>query len=150
MTVIGLIMIGATAKSLLNQINNYSFVFYSSTLHKIFSITNQLSNELQSINLDIVNAIELSYLTIAHLDLFKTTGFREILENTLELCEDNDFPLQKVGRGRGNKDSIFDENEYLVKFNKIVDRFIDDISDRFDKTNYMAPCELYKLFTNKN
>ena len=81
--------------------------------------------------------------------MFKTTGFREILENTLKLCEDNDFPLRKVGRGRGNKDSIFDENEYLVKFNKIVDRFIDDISDRFDKTNYMAACELYKLFNNK-
>jgi hypothetical protein len=59
--------------------------------------------------------------------LFKTTGFREILKNALKICEDNYFSRQKVGRSRGNKDGNFNDSKYLMKYNKICERFINYI-----------------------
>lgn len=107
-----------------------------------------MSNELQSDSLDIVNAIELSKLRISHLEFLKETGFDDIFKEVKSLCELNDFPLEKSRSGR-NKSSHFDENEYLQKFNLITEKFISEIEQRFESSNYEPACELYKIFTNK-
>ena len=46
--------VGATASGILNQMNNFKFVFYCNLLHEIFQITNVLNLELQSEKMDVI------------------------------------------------------------------------------------------------
>ena len=97
-----------------------------------------------------MNAIELTKKPVAHLQLFKEKDFKKLFIQSKSLCEEHDFSLNKLTKGRNSKNQTFDEADYLNKFNIIIDKFIEEIQERFQSANYEPVIELFKLITNNN
>ena len=67
------------------------------TLQTIFGFTDFLSNDLQQRDQDIVNAVELIYLTKTELDLVRNdNGWKTFLEEVTSFCVKNRVKVPKM------------------------------------------------------
>ena len=119
-------------------------------LRNLFEITNQLSQELQKDSLDVVTAYHLSKNTIDHLYLMRENDFESIYSNAFAICEKNEFVFDKNMHKRTYKpiDPVEKKQNYLRKFKLVIDYFITEINERFNKHNYEPLIELYNSFMN--
>lgn len=142
---------GATASGILNQMNNFKFVFYANLLHQIFETTNILNLELQSEQMDVVSAFKLSEITVAHLDKLRENDFESIFKDSMDICEKDEFLINTNASRRStaidSKHPNF-KQQYSDKFKLIIDVFVNEIIARFEPTSYITLIELYECFIN--
>jgi len=83
---------GATARGLLNQIQNFEFIFLMQALYSLFKETNFLSECLQQDTIDIVHAHDLAEATVTKLNkLTSDDEFKLLLEDSFKLANENNI-----------------------------------------------------------
>jgi hypothetical protein len=92
--------------------------------------------------MDVVSALKLSQNTIAHLNKMKENDFDAIYK----ICEKNDFNIQNTKSRRLDISNDLYE-EYKQKYNKIIEVFINELSERFNFKNYEKLVQFYEWFT---
>ena len=120
------------------------FVFMAHLLQTIFGFTDFLSNALQQRDQDIVNAVELIYLTKTELYLLrKDNGWKTFLEEVTSFCVKNrvkvpkmEGPYKTVGRPSRFYKNLTNIHRFHVEmFLCLIDRQLRELGDRFDEVN---------------
>ncbi|KAL6659901.1 hypothetical protein ACP70R_002023 [Stipagrostis hirtigluma subsp. patula] len=132
------------AQTMLAYFESFEFVFMAHLLLAVFGYTNNLSNALQRKDQNIVNAIDLFYLTKAELaDLREDDGWAKFLQQVIAFCVKHEVDVP-------NMDSCYEpivrskryvkKISYLHRFRVeiflcVIDRQLQELNDRFDEVN---------------
>lgn len=138
----------STAKSLIQIITSFQFILVMNFIRKIFSITTEVSNYLQSKSIDFIQAITLVDVTKNRLqDLRSEENCIKIVNSTKSFaCENNleetDFKQRRTKRkkmmpGENMKDEISTSPENIFRIDvyyKVLDSIITSIQVRFEQS----------------
>ncbi|CAF0959948.1 unnamed protein product [Brachionus calyciflorus] len=141
------------ASCIYGLISTFSFIFFLEVLTLLFNITNILSLEIQTIDLDYSNMKSLADSTVEKLENLKENeNFRVILEKSSNLLmkidpESSEIPPLK--KRKRNDSGFINEDNYFIKYCKIIDVFVETITQRFESSNIDPISSIFKLITSK-
>ncbi|KAL6648571.1 hypothetical protein ACP70R_012795 [Stipagrostis hirtigluma subsp. patula] len=134
----------ANAQTILTTFESFEFVFMAHLMQTIFGFTTDLSHALQKRDQDIVNAIDLIFLTKLQLQqLREDVGWEDFLKEVESFCvkhsikiPDMDSFYKPVGRDRRFFIKIKNLHRFHVDmFLGVIDRQIRELNERFDEVN---------------
>ncbi|KAH7688609.1 Ribonuclease H-like protein [Dioscorea alata] len=131
------------AASLIEEMENYQFVFVMYLMRRLLGITNELSLALQQKNQNIVQAMRLIEVVKARLQDLRETGWEAFLEEVSSFCEGNSIVVPNMGdnmqiRGRSRRKGqvITHFHHYRVEiFCKVIDLIAQEMQNRFPETS---------------
>ena len=149
------------AQTMLSSFVSFDFVFMAHFLQTIFGFTDFVNKALQQRDQDIVNVVELIYLTKTELDLVRNdNGWKTFLEKVTSFCVKNrvkvpkmEGPYKTVGRPSRFYKNLTNIHRFHVEmFLCLIDRQLRELGDRFDEAqhcpgtlkNTKAPASLQK------
>ncbi|XP_042396855.1 zinc finger MYM-type protein 1-like [Zingiber officinale] len=127
------------AKSLIQKMENYEFVFMLHLMKMILGMTNELSLVLQQKDQNIVQAISLIESVKDQFQIFREDGWHTIIDKVNTFCELNEIPVSEMkdncmigGRSRRRRQVITNLHYYRVEiFYQVVDSVIQEMNTRF-------------------
>ncbi|XP_042401546.1 zinc finger MYM-type protein 1-like [Zingiber officinale] len=127
------------AKSLIQKMENYEFVFMLHLMKMILGMTNELSLVLQQKDQNIVQAISLIESVKDQFQIFREDGWHTIIDKVNTFCELNEIPVPEMkdncmigGRSRRRRQVITNLHYYRVEiFYQVVDSVIQEMNTRF-------------------
>ena len=143
------------ARGLYHQLNSFSFIISLITFDRILTCTKQLSDQLQSSTLNLSLASELVLGVKTLLTEYRTAAYWEkIYDYALEIAKLHDITVDPpTGRGRKRKRPRRLEDSVIIEtvgscdpsstredfrchfFFPILDKFLTELSNRFDQKN---------------
>ncbi|XP_042466271.1 zinc finger MYM-type protein 1-like [Zingiber officinale] len=129
------------AKSLIQKMENYEFVFMLHLMKMILGMTNELSLVLQQKDQNIVQAISLIESVKDQFQIFREDGWHTIIDKVNTFCELNEIPVPEMkdncmigGRSRRRRQVITNLHYYRVEiFYQVVDSVIQEMNTRFSE-----------------
>ncbi|KAM3235347.1 hypothetical protein P3L10_015383 [Capsicum annuum] len=132
----------ALAKSLVEDIRSYEFIYILHLMLKILVFTNDLNMDLQQKNQDIVNAIKLVDFSKRQFQLMRECKWNSLLEDVSLFCEKNDIVIPEMNDkyGLGNlkrkSSSVTYSHHLRVKvFYGVIDLQLSDLNNRSSEVN---------------
>jgi hypothetical protein len=132
------------AQTMLTIFDSFEFVFMAHLMQNVLGYTADLNHALQKRDQDIVNAVELIYLTKIQLQQMREDdGWDEFLKDVHSFCNkhkvkisDMDNFYRPVGRDRRFYVKIKNMHRFHVDmFLSIIDRQLQELNNRFDEVN---------------
>jgi hypothetical protein len=132
------------AQTMLTIFDSFEFVFMAHLMQNVLGYTADLNHALQKRDQDIVNAVELIYLTKIQLQhMREDDGWDEFLKDVYSFCNkhkvkipDMDNFYRSVGRDRRFYVKIKNMHRFHVDmFLSIIDRQLQELNNRFDEVN---------------
>ena len=129
---------------------------------KLFQNTHPLANILQSKQLDIARAIEFAEKTSSNLVSIKTDmdscdAFNELYFSCEKICISNNIEVPKEEVSKGKRKRLSENNivlklndSYKINYDKIIDIYVQEIQERFQRSNLKPVLELFKLIMIEN
>ncbi|XP_042374444.1 zinc finger MYM-type protein 1-like [Zingiber officinale] len=129
------------AKSLIQKMENYEFVFMLHLMKMILGMTNELSLVLQQKDQNIVQAISLIESVKDQFQIFREDGWHTIIDKVNTFCELNEIPVPEMkdncmigGRSRRRRQVITNLHYYRVEIiYQVVDSVIQEMNTRFSE-----------------
>ncbi|XP_042466270.1 zinc finger MYM-type protein 1-like [Zingiber officinale] len=129
------------AKSLIQKMENYEFVFMLHLMKMILGMTNELSLVLQQKDQNIVQAISLIESVKDQFQIFREDGWHTIIDKVNTFCELNEIPVPEMkdncmigGRSRRRRQVITNLHYYRVEiFYQVVDSVIQEMNTHFSE-----------------
>ncbi|XP_052627599.1 uncharacterized protein LOC111898342 [Lactuca sativa] len=147
------------ASGILAYFKSYEFVFYLHMMYDILHLTGTLSKQLQSKDLDILEAASMVRGTMEALQSFRNIGLASILPKVSSFCETHEvdtLDMEELYIGaRNRRTTKTNRIHFEVEiFNTVVDMQLIEYRDRFSETStqlleYMgalSPCDSFAQF----
>ena len=134
----------AQAQTMSTIFKSFEFVFMAHLMRTVLGYTADLSHALQKRDQDIVNAVDLIFLTKIQLQQMRENGgWDEFLKDVHSFCMKYGIKIPKmedfyrpVGRDRRFYVKITNLHRYHVDmFLSVIDRQLRELNDRFDEVN---------------
>lgn len=132
------------AQTMLTIFDSFEFVFMAHLMRNVLGYTADLNHALQKRDQDIVNAVELIYLTKIQLQQMREdAGWDEFLKDVHSFCNKHNVKIpvmdnfyRPVGRDRKFYVKIKNMHHFHVDmFLSVIDRQLQELNDRFDEVN---------------
>lgn len=132
------------AQTMLTSFESFEFVFMAHLMLTIFGYTDDLSNALQKRDQDIVNAIDLIYLTKTQLQLlWEDDGWETFLNDVTSFCVKHGIKVAKMDdfyKPVARSKRFFKKDKNLHRFHvemflSVIDRQLRELNDMFDEVN---------------
>ncbi|GMP55747.1 hypothetical protein CsSME_00020477 [Camellia sinensis var. sinensis] len=131
------------ARSLMDSMQSFEFVFTLHLMKNIFGITHELSLALQRKDQDIVNAMTLVKVSKQRLQMMRDDEWESILEEVYLFCGEHDIPIPNIddrfvacGRLRRKAPKITNLYHYRVEiFYTVIDMQLQELNNRFTEAS---------------
>nr|XP_016470487.1 PREDICTED: zinc finger MYM-type protein 1-like [Nicotiana tabacum] len=132
----------ALAKSLVEDIRSYEFVYILHLMLKITAITYDLNMALQRKDQDIVSAMKLVHFTMRQLQIMRESKWNSLLEDVSSFCDKNGIVIPKMDEKCGlekskRKNSIvtYSHHLHVEVFCAAIDLQLSELNIRFSEVN---------------
>ncbi|XP_059277816.1 uncharacterized protein LOC132032000 [Lycium ferocissimum] len=132
----------AMAKSLVEDIRSYEFIYMLHLMLKILAITYDLNMALQRKDQDIVSDMKLVDFTKRKLQSMRESGWNSLVEDVSLFCEKNGIMIpkmdEKYGLGKSQRKSssfIYSHHLRVEVFYAVIDLQLSELNNRFSGVN---------------
>nr|XP_016483140.1 PREDICTED: zinc finger MYM-type protein 1-like [Nicotiana tabacum] len=130
------------AKSLVEDIRSYEFVYILHLMLKIMAITYDLNMALQRKDQDIVNAMKLVHFTKRQLQTMRESKWNSLLEDVSSFCDKNGIMIPKmdekygIGKSKLKSSTVtYSHHLHVEDFCAAIDLQLSELNNRFSEVN---------------